>query len=71
MIQAAIARGIRGSSKNAHHYLRLSAEYMDGKPTESVELTVQTHHEAVNAASEKLDTLLNKLASKIAEKADG
>jgi len=62
-VRASLMRGLRSSPRDAHHYLKLAAEYTDGKP--DANLTVKFDEDELATArdtlSKKLDAILLRL----------
>lgn len=62
-VRGAIVRGLKSGPRDAHHYLKLAAEYTDGKPDQK--LSVQFDEDELATAKEslhkKLDTLLKRI----------
>jgi len=64
-VRKALIDGIKGGPRNAHHYLKMAAEYTDGKPGDNlrVQFDVDELAEAKKTLHEKLDILLKRLPS--------
>jgi elongation factor P hydroxylase len=64
-VRKALVDGIKGGPRNAHHYLKMAAEYTDGKPGDNlrVQFDVDELAEAKKTLHEKLDILLKRLPS--------
>lgn len=68
-IKHAIIDGIESGPRNAHNYLRMCAEYLDGKP--ATELNVRTNFkedevaDAQRSLSRKMDKLFQKVHEQI------
>lgn len=71
-LRNAIMRGIRGSSRDADRYLRLIAEYNEGKPESSVKLGMEfkteTMEEAAHQFRRSMSHMVKQLLSRREEK---
>lgn len=67
-VRTAIVDGIRSGPRHADRYLRLAAEYVDGKPTDNVNLNARFNQDELGSAREllgrKLDNILGVLIRK-------
>lgn len=57
-IRRAMRRGITSNPRHADRYIRLAAEYVDGKPVETQQQRDEELHREIAAASESLTTKL-------------
>lgn len=67
-IYNAIIDGIESGSRNAHNYLRLCAEYTDGKPDATLNLRTQFKEDEMAIAERQLQQKMEQLferASKV------
>lgn len=65
-IRKALMDGIRGGARNADRYLKLMAEYTDGKPKDTLDLNVRDDELATakQRLDRKMDTLLKAVLAK-------
>lgn len=65
-VRGAIMRGLKASPQFSHHFVKLAAEYTDGKPGDKLDVTFHEDELATAKASlhQKLDTILTTLLSK-------
>jgi hypothetical protein len=67
-VRDAVVDGIRSGPRHADRYLRLAAEYVDGKPTDNVNLNARFNQDELGSAREllgkKLDGILGVLIRK-------
>jgi hypothetical protein len=54
-VRSAVMAGLRGGARNADRYIRLVAEYVDGKPADTLNLNNQIKDEELAGAKSRLD----------------
>jgi hypothetical protein len=64
-IRDALKRGIRSGSRHADRYLRLCAEYTDGKPVDTINLNSQYRPDELASAKASLSRKLDKMLAMI------
>lgn len=64
-IRSAITRGIRAHVKYAHLYVRLVAEYVDGKPVDTLNLNTQFKQEDLETAGKRIGAKLERMISAV------
>lgn len=64
-IESALIDGLSGGARFAHNYLRLCAEYTDGKPAETLNLNSQYNEDELAQAKDRLDRKVAQLAATI------
>lgn len=60
-IRDALKRGLRSGPRHADRYLKLAAEYMDGKPIDTINLNSQYKQDELESARRSLSQQLNKI----------
>ena len=64
-VRHCIERGLRSSPRDAHHYLKIAANYLDGLP--DANMTVKFDHDeladAKHSLHKKLDVILKRLTT--------
>jgi hypothetical protein len=60
-IRNALLRGLRSGPRHADRYLKLSAEYMDGKPVDTVNLNSQYKQDELESAKKTLGQKLDRI----------
>lgn len=60
-IRDAIKRGLRSGPRHADRYLKLAAEYMDGKPVDTININSQYKQDELESAKRSLGQQLNKI----------
>lgn len=60
-IRNALLRGLRSGPRHADRYLKLSAEYMDGKPVDTLNVNSQYKQDELEAAKQALGKKLDKI----------
>lgn len=65
-VRSAIRRGINASPRDAHHYIKIAAEYLDGKPDQNLNLQFNEDELATakDSLSRKLDMVLSHVTPK-------
>ena len=67
-VRQAIVGGLKGGPRNSHHYLRLAAEYTDGKPTDNVRFRFD--EDELATAKQTLNNKMNDLLEAVLRKED-
>jgi hypothetical protein len=67
-VRSAIVRGINAGPRDAHHYLKLAAEYTDGKPDSN--LRIQFNEDELATAKETLNKKLDMILERIPPKTE-
>ena len=67
-IEKALIDGLKGGPRNADRYLRLCADYMDGKPVDTMNLNAQVTMDEVTTAKTRLEGKLNTLLKAVLAK---
>lgn len=60
-IRNALLRGLRSGPRHADRYLKLSAEYMDGKPVDTINVNSQYKQDELESAKKTLGQKLDKI----------
>ena len=60
-IRNALLRGLRSGPRHADRYLKLSAEYMDGKPVDTINVNSQYKQDELETAKRTLGKKLDKI----------
>ena len=60
-VRNCVLRGLRSGPRHGHHYLKLSAEYLDGKPVDTINVNSQYKQDELEAAKRTLGKKLDKL----------
>lgn len=66
-IKDAIVDGIESGPRDAERYLRLCAEYTDGKPNVNMHLTTSFKEDEINAANRSLARKMDRLFERAVE----
>lgn len=69
-LKTAIIDGITSGPRNAHNYLRMCAEYTDGKPTTDINLNTRFKEDEVMDAQRSLTRKMDKLFERVMTIAD-
>jgi hypothetical protein len=64
-VRTAFEGGLRGGPQHADRYLKLAAEYLDGKPTDNVNLNARWNQDELATAREQLGKKLSSMLSLI------
>jgi hypothetical protein len=64
-IRSCIMAGLKASPRDAHHYLKLAAEYVDGKP--DANLRIQFDEDELATARQSLHKKLDALMERITQ----
>lgn len=67
-IRSAIMSGIKGGPRYAHNYLRFVAEYVDGKPADTLNLSHNFNEDELAQAKDRLDRKVTALATALLTK---
>lgn len=67
-VRDAIVEGIQSGPRHADRYLRLAAEYVDGKPTDNVNLNARFNQDELGSAREMLGKKLTGMLAIILER---
>jgi hypothetical protein len=67
-LRDAFVGGIKGGPRTAHFYLRMAAEYTDGKPADTVNLTAKFAEDELANAKLRLDKKVAALVTTILDK---
>lgn len=67
-IAKALLDGLKGGPRNADRYLRLCAEYIDGKPVDTMNLNAQVTMDEVTTAKGRLEGKMNTLLKAVLAK---
>ena len=66
-IRSAILRGIRSGPRHSDRYLKLAAEYLDGKPVDTINVNSQYKQDELETAKRSLGQKLDKIFKTILE----
>lgn len=69
-IHDAILEGIESGPRNAHNYLRMCAEYLDGKPATELHVRTNFKEDEIADAQRSLTRKMNKLFERVMTIAD-
>lgn len=69
-IHDAILDGIESGPRNAHNYLRMCAEYLDGKPATELNVRTNFKEDEIADAQRSLTRKMNKLFERVMAVAD-
>jgi hypothetical protein len=64
-IRSALLRGLRSGPRHADRYLKLSAEYMDGKPVDTINVNSQYKQDELESAKRTLGKKLDRIFNTI------
>lgn len=64
-VRKAIMEGLKGGPRFAHNYLRFVAEYVDGRPAETLNLGHNFNEDELAQAKDRLDRKMADLAAAI------
>lgn len=67
-VRKAIIDGIKGGPRFAHNYLRFVAEYVDGKPADTLNVGHSFNEDELAQAKDRLDRKMTALATAILSK---
>lgn len=67
-IRKAIKDGIKGGPRFAHNYLRFVAEYVDGKPADTLNVGHSFNEDELAQAKDRLDRKITALATAVLKK---
>lgn len=70
-IKQALIDGIESGPRNAHNYLRMAAEYTDGKPDSNIHLRTSFKEDEIADAQRSLTRKMDKLFQKVLRLDDG
>lgn len=67
-VRRAVMEGLKGGPRNADRYVRLIAEYVDGKPTDNVKLDASIKDDAVQTSKARIDAKVATMVKNILKK---
>jgi hypothetical protein len=67
-IRSAIVDGLKSGARNADRYLRIVAEYTDGKPVDTINLNAHYKEDDLTQAKRKLDAKIQRLVTAVLAK---
>lgn len=67
-LRSAVMRGLTADAKHAHHYLRLVADYVDGRPTDNINLNATWNSDRLEEAAHNLGVKMDRLVTAVLAK---
>jgi hypothetical protein len=67
-IRKAIMEGLRGGPRNADRYIRMMAEYVDGKPGETIDLNAKIKDETIATSKTRINAKVATMVRNILKK---
>jgi len=67
-IRRAVMEGLRGGPRNADRYIRMVAEYVDGKPKDTIDLNAKIKDEAAAGSKNRINAKVATMVRNILKK---
>lgn len=67
-IRQAVMEGLRGGPRNADRYIRMVAEYVDGKPKDTIDLNAKITDDAANTSKNRINAKVATMVRNILKK---